>query len=119
MKTLVSKISVIFLMSVILMAGIFCYQGIQQMDQHCSGNSDSVWCNDMLTHGTIVSGSIISFIFILIFTAISFFLFRPIFKLIKIEINKLLYLADMMGKIPILSPVQLAISKGIIHPKRP
>lgn len=119
MNRLIKNIPTFLVLVSIILAGIFCYQGIQQMDKHCSGDSSSVLCGDILLHGTITSETILSSIFIILFTLVIFAYLSPVFKLIKIDFKRLLYLLNSAERITVLNPFQVAISKGIIHPKRP
>lgn len=119
MNRLIKNIPTFLVLASIILAGIFCYQGIQQMDKHCSSDSSSVLCGDILLHGTITSQTIFSSIFILFFVLILFTYLKPVFKLIKIDLKRFLYLLNSKERIPTLNPFQVAISKGIIHPKRP
>ncbi len=121
MNSLVKKITVIAISFMILMAGVFCYQGMQSMSSHCSVdmNHTSVWCSDFISHGTIISSAIITtFATILSILAVLFSI-KPLFALFtKIkQVTTLLY--KTRDRIPILSPIQLAISNGIIHPRIP
>jgi hypothetical protein len=103
------------------MAGVFCYQGMQSMSSHCSVdmNHASVWCSDFISHGTIISSAIITtFATILSILAVLVSI-RPLFNLFKVVRKIISYISRGRDKIPILSPIQIAISNGIVHPRIP
>lgn len=121
MKSILKITSTILLTSTIIVAGVFCYQGMQSTSSHCSVdmNHTSVWCSDFISHGTIISGAIIiTFATILSILAVLVSI-KPLFALFtKIkQVTTLLYKAR--DRISIFSPIQLAISNGIIHPRIP
>lgn len=101
------------------MAGVFCYQGVQTLNMHCSGDTDSVWCSDFLYHGTILSGAILTTIFSILSTLVSSIFIKSVFGLLRKIKSVIFQTVRVIGEIPILSPIQLAISDGIIHPRIP
>lgn len=121
MNSLIKKITVIAISFMILMAGVFCYQGMQSMSSHCSVdmNHNSVWCNDFISHRTIISGAVITTFFTILSALAVLISIRPTFNLFKIVRKIISYTSINRDKIPILSPIQLAISDGIIHPRIP
>lgn len=119
MSLVLKNILGFILMAVIVIAGVFCYQGIQSMNTHCSGETSSVWCSDFTSHGTIISDAILTTVLAVLSVLVSILLIKPflnLFRLIKQTETLVLKIRD---KISILSPIQLAISDGIIHPKIP
>jgi hypothetical protein len=105
----------------VLVAGVFCYQGIQSSNSHCSVdmNHTSVWCSDFISHGTIISDAIITtFTTILSILAVLVSI-KPLFALFTRIKQVITLLYKTRDRIPIFSPIQLAISDGIIHPRIP
>lgn len=118
-KTLVA----IILGATIIIAGIFCYQGIQTMDSHCNGGVDSIWCSDFTIHGTIISSAILNIFITLISAVLIVFVAKPLLKLFH-GIKQIIQTTQknqnlQKNPIPILLPIQSALSDGIIHPRIP
>lgn len=109
----------ILLVVIFVMAGIFCYQGVQTINSHCSGDSVSAWCSDFTLHGTIISDAIINTIFTILSILVAIVLIKPFLHLFKNIRQTTFYTPTIRDKIPILSPIQLAMSDGIIHPRIP
>lgn len=110
--------SIIFNMTLLfslIFAGIFCYQGIELMNHHCSGDVSSVWCSDFISHGTIISSVVLTIIFSVLFFVVAVVLIKLFFR-IK---TKPICLIRIRNKIPILSPMQIAFSRGILHSRIP
>lgn len=109
----------IMLLISLVLAGVFCSRGMEMMDAHCSSDTNSVWCSDLISHGTIMSNVVMATIFSMISLVAVFFVVKTVFNLVfKVEKNIFCY-SKLRDKIPILSPIQVAFSKGIIHPKIP
>ena len=89
------------------------------MSTHCSGDVDSFWCSDFLFHGTIISDAITAILVTVLSVLVVFISIKPVaalFAKLKQAVKQILKIRD---KIPVLSPIQLAISNGIIHPRIP
>lgn len=119
MTKTIKKLSVFLVMASILIAGIFCYQGIQSMDSHCSDGVNSAWCNDFFVHGTIVSEAILTIIFTISVVIISLIFIKPFWSSIIKKIYLRSEISNHRLREKIFTPIQLAISNGIIHPRIP
>lgn len=105
----------------IVSAGIFCYQGAQMASEHCEGSTGYVWCGDIFTHGSIISGAVLP-ILMVAFVAVLFLYSIPVsLKIIQtiylVARSTVLYTARHV--ILILNPIQLALAQGIIHSRIP
>ena len=89
------------------------------MDGHCSGDMSSVWCSDFLTHGTIISGVVLTSIFTIVSMVLSVSLVRQFFGLLTRTLQTSSYAPKVRDRIPIPSAIQIAFSKGIIHSRIP
>lgn len=121
MNSLIKKITIIAISFMILMAGVFCYQGMQPMNPHCSVdmNHTSVWCSDFISHGTIISSAIITTFATILSILVVLISIRPLFALLTKIKQAVTQITKIKDKIPILSPIQIAISNGIVHPRIP
>jgi len=117
MKSTLKTIFAILLVSTIVMAGIFCYQGVQTANSHCSGDSTSVWCSNFTLHGTIISDAIISTVLTILSIVAVLLIVRTFHDFLPIIKQIVFYIPKTKVRVPILTPIQIAISKGIIHPK--
>jgi hypothetical protein len=121
MKSFLGKMLVVATVLLVILAGIFCYQGIQSTNLHCSVdmNHTSFWCSDFLSHGTIISDAITATLFTVLSILVVFISIKPIIALFSKLKQLIRYKPKIRDKIPILPPILLAISNGIIHPRIP
>ena len=110
--------SITLLLSLVL-AGIFCSQGMEMMDAHCSGDTSSIWCSDFLSHGTIISNVVLTTIFSILSLVFVVLLTKTFFNFI-LKVERILSCClRVRDRIPISSPIQIAFSRGIIHSRIP
>lgn len=83
------------------------------------GDTHTAWCSNFLEHGTIMSGAILATLVIFFVVTLSL-LTRTFFTILHIyfkdQSKRLFHPRD---SIPIFSPVQMAIFRGVIHPRIP
>ena len=120
MKRFLKLSSSIIIVSLIIIAGIFCYKGVQTENSHCAGGSTSSWCIDLMDHGTIISGAILNTVFLTLIILSSLIVSKK-FSILFFSVRRFISYSHISfrNKIPILSPVQIAISNGIIHSRIP
>ena len=120
MGDLIKKIIIIPISCIILLAGIFCYQGFLPNNSNCSEHmgQKTVWCDGLLSHRTIISDAVITTLVSVLFASVVFVFVKYIFNLFN-KIKIVFYIPKIKDKIPIISPIKIAISKGIIHPRIP
>ncbi len=118
-----NKIIILLGIVAIILAGIFCSAYFQMSNGDCPGAGHTdVWCNNVVVHGSIISNATISNLFILlisVFIFLSFLNFRKIqqnFFFLLENIRLILYNRKYFF---ISNPLQLAFSRGILHPKKP
>lgn len=115
------KIFLTVVIGLLVLSGIFCYQGIQSMNSHCSTDSSAVWCEYTLSHGTIISDAIYTSIYVLLSAVVLFgFALKilPRYKnIILLRTTESLFLLKYFSKD--LNPIRILFSDGIIHPRIP
>lgn len=116
---LLKKTSFLFIVIAIMLSGIFCYKGFQQMNSHCMDDSTYL-CSDFIVHGTIINDALLGTIFFILL--LSFIIISKSFRNnILFYFNKIYfnyYQTYRLNKIPII-PIMLAFYSGIIHPRIP
>jgi len=118
MRKIKNIISILVIVS-IMIAGFFCYKGIQTVDSHCSTEQASTWCSSVLEHKTVISGAILLTVITIFFTSLSVYVSNYIFKkclAFSVIRQKIFY--KHLFKI-IISPLEISFSKGILHPRIP
>ena len=109
----------LFAMTAIVLAGIFCFQGVYTMSHDCMGETSNLWCDDLVSHNTLISYALISIVLtvslLLIAVCTTF-----------IDYGKRLQLLHIMASYrhrtdftALHMPLQFAFSRGIIHPYIP
>jgi hypothetical protein len=125
MKKIENKMFISLIILATILAGIFCSQGIQMMSAHCSmeGNTGLV-CDNVFTHGSIISKAIVNTVVSGIFLLTAVFLIIPFLKLTLKKFRcsyhllpSTIYYFRRCFLIP--NFMLTAFSRGILHSKNP
>lgn len=119
--TILRTAMLLLFLLLLVSAGIFCYQGAQMASEHCEGAAGYVWCGDIFTHGSIISGAVLPIL--MIFSTVLLLLYSvPLSSKIVQTIYlvaRSTVLSTTRYTIPLVHPIQLALAQGIIHPRIP
>lgn len=103
----------IFSILSILIAGVFCYQQLQNMGMGCHDTQDSIICFSVVEHDSVMNTVIVAFIYIF-----AILVFTKTHKLVAVSLTK-----DnppiSLNILSVISPISIAISNGIVHPRIP
>jgi hypothetical protein len=116
MSYLGKKIILTILSGLLVLTGIFCFSNMNNMSNGCTSDMhSSVWCSDIVEHGTLISATLAISIFFIVAVLINFIFLKKISLSVKKIFNNIIFEYQFED----FNPVVSLFSKGILNPKKP